>query len=336
MRREDEREACLLIIQCDFGHADGDLIACARYRIYDMRAKALLQFSSGLSHTTHVLFIIHLPVQAVQSSFVGFQGDPWVSCHIDELRRSGEGTLTLEVAQGAPISELFYGGRRKDRAPSSEVEGEVSQFAKGLEEMMFHRVTSREEGEDVEMEEEEEGEKGREGEVESDMQVVDIEEEEEEEGKREEKKEEEKEEEEEGEREEEKEGEEEEEMVGVSESGERTEQDQMVQSKQDSEVEEQEEATEEAMEEGEAEKEEDDVEREGPIRPTRGGEREEEVARQMYTQCTRLNSCIQAAASKLQDSTQNKHRATKRVELLIDHVPQMPSFPLGEWPLSPG
>ena len=369
MRREDERQACLLIIQCDFGHADGDLIACARYRIYDMRAKALLQFSSGLSHTTHVLFIIHLPVQAVQSSFVGFQGDPWVSCHIDELRRSGEGTLTLEVAQGAPISELFYGGRRKDRAPSPEVEGEVSQFAKGLEEMMFHRVTSREEGEDVEMEEEEEGEKEREGEVESDMQVVDIEEEEEEEGKREEKeeekegegeegesdmqvvdieeeeeeegkreekKEEEKEEKEEGESEEEKEGEEEEEMVGVSESGERTEQDQMVQSKQDSEVEEQEEATEEAMEEGEAEKEEDDVEREGPIRPTRGGEREEEVARQMYTQCTRLNSCIQAAASKLQDSTQNKHRATKRVELLIDHVPQMPSFPLGEWPLSPG
>ena len=79
---------------------DGDLIACARYRIYDMRAKALLQFSSGLSHTTHVLFIIHLPVQAVQSSFVGFQGDPWVSCHIDELRRSSEGTLTLKVAQG--------------------------------------------------------------------------------------------------------------------------------------------------------------------------------------------------------------------------------------------
>ena len=331
MRREDERQACLLIIQCDFGHADGDLIACARYRIYDMRAKALLQFSSGLSHTTHVLFIIHLPVQAVQSSFVGFQGDPWVSCHIDELRRSGEGTLTLEVAQGAPISELFYGRQRKNRAPSPEVEGEVSQFARGLEEMMFHRVTSREEGEDVEMEEEEEGEKGREGDVESDMQVVDIEEEEEEEGKREEKEEEKEEEEEEGEREEEKEGEEEEEMVGVSESRERTEQDQMVQSKQDSEMEEQEEAMEEAMEEGE----EDDVEREGPIRPTRGGEREEEVARQMYTQCTRLNSCIQAAASKLQDSTQNKHRATKRVELLIDHVPQMPSFPLGEWPLSP-
>ena len=333
MRREDE--TCLLIIQCDFGHADGDLIAYARYRIYDMRTKALLQFSSGLSHTTHVLFIIYLPVQVVQSSFVGFQGDPWVSCHIDELRRSGEGTLTLEVAQGAPISELFYGGQRRIQAPSPEVEGEVPQFARGVEEMMFHRVTSREEGEDVEMEEEEEGEKGREGEVESDMQVVDIEEEEEEEGEREEKEEEKEEGGEEGEREEEKEGEEEEGMVGVSESGERTEQDQMVQSKQDSEVEEQEEATEEAMEEGEEEKEEDDVEREGPIRPTRDGEREEEVARQMYTQCTRLNSCIQAAASRLQDSTQNKYRATKRVELLIDHVPQAPSFPLGEWPLSP-
>ena len=270
LRREDERETCLIIIQCDFGHVDGDLIACARYRIYDMRAKALLQFSSGLRHTTHVLFIIHLPVQAVQSSFVGFQGDPWVSCHIDELRRSCGGTLTFEVAQGAAISELFYGGPRRKQPPLPE---RLSQFAKKPEDRVFHRVAIREEGEDVKMEK--------------------------------------------GEKEEDK-------MLGASESREGIEQGQVVQSKQDDEVEE-----EEAMEEGEKEKE-NDVEREDPIRTTAGWEGEEGVACRTYMQCTRLNSCIQAAASRLQDSTQNKHRATKRVEVLIYHIPQEPSLPLGE------
>ena len=268
MRKENEREACLLIIQCDFGHVDGDLIACARYHIYDMRAKALLQFSSGLSHTTHVLFIIHLPVQAVQSSFVGFQGDPWVSCHIDELRRSNRGDLTFEMTQGATISEIFYGKARRNQPFLPGIKRKVAESRKKTEKKR----------EDMEIEEE---------------------------GK--------------------------EEIVGVSGSRERTEQDQMMQSKQDNEVEEQEEVIEESEEDDEH-----DVEREGPVRTTSDWEREEEVARQMFMQCTRLNSCIQAAASRLQDSTQNKHRATQRVELLIDLIPQTSSYPLGEWPHSPG
>ena len=75
------------------------------------------------------------------------------------------------------------------------------------------------------------------------------------------------------------------------------------------------------------------VESKEQVRTARHQEREEEVVHQMYTQCTRLNSCIQAAASRLQDSTKNKHRATKRVELLIQLIPQRPSFPLGEYPL---
>lgn len=169
VRREGQRQACLLIIQCDFGHADGDLIACARYRIYDMRTSALQRVGTGPIPTTHVLFIIHLPVQAVQSSFVGFQGDPWVSCHIDDLKK---GTLTLEVTQGVPISDLFYGGTWGNHSPS--------------------------------------------------------------------------------------------------------------------------------------------------------------VVHQMHAQCTRLNSCIQAAVSRECDFSHNKQRAIKRVEVLVDHIPQMPSFPLSE------
>ena len=114
VRSEGSQTASLLIIQCDSGHLNGDLIACARYRIYNVRAKALLK-KYQTTHTTHVLFIIHLPVQTVQSSFVGFQGDPWISCHIDELRRSEKGAITLEGAQGVPMSILFYGGLEDDK-----------------------------------------------------------------------------------------------------------------------------------------------------------------------------------------------------------------------------
>ena len=105
MRKDESASPCLVIIQCDSGHINGDLIACARYRIYDMRVKALHNKSK-----CHVVFIVHLPVHISQSTFVGFQGDPWISCHIDQLRPSGENDITLEVAQRMSVSEIFYGG----------------------------------------------------------------------------------------------------------------------------------------------------------------------------------------------------------------------------------
>lgn len=56
---------------------------------------------------THVLFVIHLPKQEVASSFVGFQGDPWVCTHIDSLLPSEDAPLLQEML-GHSISELFY------------------------------------------------------------------------------------------------------------------------------------------------------------------------------------------------------------------------------------
>ena len=98
-----EEKGRLVIIQCDLGNVDGDLIACARNRIYDLKAKADQQ------QTTHVLFIIHLSHQVVNSSFVGFQGDPWMSSHIDDLNTSTENTVSASDAHGLSISELFRG-----------------------------------------------------------------------------------------------------------------------------------------------------------------------------------------------------------------------------------
>lgn len=91
------------------GYITDDLIACARHRIYDLRANAEREIKDEEVNGTHVLFIIHLPVQSMQSSLVGFQGEPWISAHIDEIRPTSEGNITLDIAQGVSISKMFYG-----------------------------------------------------------------------------------------------------------------------------------------------------------------------------------------------------------------------------------
>jgi hypothetical protein len=102
MQGSAEAEERLAILQCDLGVVTGDLIACARYRIYDLRAKA------DKVQRTHVLFVIHLTHQ-VSGSFVGFQGDPWVSYHVDDLNTSTENTVSASEAMGLSLSELFRG-----------------------------------------------------------------------------------------------------------------------------------------------------------------------------------------------------------------------------------
>ena len=96
----------IVVVQCDSGHMIGDLIACARCRIYDLKARA------DKDQITHVLFIIHLsvlPNQVTGSSFVGFQGNPWISAHIDDLRPTTDNLVATQQAIGVPISDLFYG-----------------------------------------------------------------------------------------------------------------------------------------------------------------------------------------------------------------------------------
>ena len=95
-------EVSLLIIQCDSGRINGDLIGCARYRVLDLRANS--------KEHVHVLFIIHLPVHVAYSSFVGIQSDPWISCHIDVLIDGEEGKLISRGIQGVSISDIFYDG----------------------------------------------------------------------------------------------------------------------------------------------------------------------------------------------------------------------------------
>ena len=131
-RREEDIHHSLLVIQCDSGHLNGDLIACARYRIYDKRAEASLRHER--EGCTHVLFIIHLPRQTVGSSFVGFQGEPWISTHIDDLRPTKGGAITLQEVMGVSISQLFCGKMAADKSGRIG-ENKISSVAGNLEEL---------------------------------------------------------------------------------------------------------------------------------------------------------------------------------------------------------
>ena len=339
-----------------------------------MRAKALLSQSQS-SHTTHVLFIINLPVQVAQSSFVGFQGDPWVSCHIDELRPGEKGAITLEGAQGVAVSELFYGGM--ERKPL-RYERQESDFTRNVEGMVFEHMMSTENEENWEQEEEEHEEVEEETKYKlkvEEMMDIDIEggEEEDEEDEKVDKEEIENMEEEaaetgseengkgetketesevSSEEEQERTGSEENEKMGEDET--RSEKISEEEESENSEVEQDMKETEDREKSGDMQVEdiEDDLsssystqtpeEHMYDKEKVRNSPNDVEITESvnamsqriktysdMYKQCVRLNSCIQAAASRLQDS--NKQRATERVHLLINIIPRKPVFPLGTY-----
>ena len=149
-RDEEDRQNCLLVIQCDSGNLNGDLIACARYRIYDQWVNALNKNKFlNRDGVTHVLFIINLPHQVFSSSFVGFQGDPWISYHIDDLRPVSCDTIETSHAIAMNISELFIGECVHDIAPFLEgTLAEVPQLLqvfqeKGVEESSTNLATAK-------------------------------------------------------------------------------------------------------------------------------------------------------------------------------------------------
>lgn len=258
-----------------------------------MRAKALMNGTQS-NHVTHVVFLVNLPVQAAQSTFVGFQGEPWVSCHIEELRPIEEGSITVEGAQGVPISKLFYGGMLQADAEMHELERQESDLSSNVEAALTIENTRS-----IEMDEEQKIEENNlkmndlqivskvvEGKHNADaMEVEDIKHEEL--------------------------------IESISSTRESIE-----------------EPMQEDIQQSEEEEYKNDSSLHSSVEETANiiaVNYERDICSEMYTQCVRLNSCIQAAASCLQDSTMNKHRAAERVRLLINVIPQKPVFPLGNY-----
>ena len=109
-RRKSGKD-CLLIIQCDAGHLNIDLIACARHRIIDERVSALQMNTDTDQYVplqaTHVVFIVQLPKQAGGTKFVGFQGAQWYSVHIDDLNPPKDLSFELPNTFHYSMSEIF-------------------------------------------------------------------------------------------------------------------------------------------------------------------------------------------------------------------------------------
>lgn len=92
----------LLIVQCDSGHKNIDLIACARYRVLDEVAHA-----SHLKKITHIVFIIGLPRISGGTMFVSFQGGKWESYHMDNLIAPKDFPFTIEKALNMSIHDIL-------------------------------------------------------------------------------------------------------------------------------------------------------------------------------------------------------------------------------------
>ena len=103
----------LLIIQCDSGHLDTDLLACAKYRVDDIREEKFRCASGNddiepFNGCCHVLFTVLIPREHNKSSFVGFLGGEWICSHIDDFCPAYNFSPFQLALSNTPFSSLFY------------------------------------------------------------------------------------------------------------------------------------------------------------------------------------------------------------------------------------
>ena len=106
----------LLIVQCDSGHLDSDLIACAKYRVDDIREEQFHELQDSGSENDiqpfngccHVLFTVLIPREHNKSSFVGFLGGDWICAHIDDFCPIYSFSSVNLALSNTPLSSLFY------------------------------------------------------------------------------------------------------------------------------------------------------------------------------------------------------------------------------------
>ncbi|XP_076109129.1 E3 ubiquitin-protein ligase rnf213-alpha-like [Mytilus galloprovincialis] len=109
----------LLIVQCDCGDQNADLVACARYSIQG----ELQQISEKHSGNIHVVLIIQLP-RVAGSNFTGFQCGLWHSLHIDDLRPLPNKMPSIVEMYHKPVSAFFDAYKEKKPTEDMEVDAE--------------------------------------------------------------------------------------------------------------------------------------------------------------------------------------------------------------------
>lgn len=105
----------ILIVQCDSGDHNFNLIAGARHILLEERKNAPELLNLPTIAAVHVVLVVQLPrIAGGCRNFVGFQGGKWISTHIDELRPPERHTPSIEDLIDKPISKLF-GGESEER-----------------------------------------------------------------------------------------------------------------------------------------------------------------------------------------------------------------------------
>ncbi|XP_052808614.1 E3 ubiquitin-protein ligase rnf213-alpha-like isoform X2 [Mya arenaria] len=107
----------LMLIQCDSGDVNENLIACARYFVIDEYEKA----REHLRAPVHVIFIVQVPRKA-GGCFTGIQFDRWHSAHIDDLYPVNTEMPVIQDLHGENISSIFLTMVKK-HSSHDEIEG---------------------------------------------------------------------------------------------------------------------------------------------------------------------------------------------------------------------
>ena len=98
----------LLLVQCDNGEKNFNLIACCRYLVDETRRRTIEDTIQTSVKPIHIIFIIQLPkIAGGCQHFVGFQGGKWQAAHIDELLESNEQLPQIEQLINRSVSDLF-------------------------------------------------------------------------------------------------------------------------------------------------------------------------------------------------------------------------------------
>ena len=112
----------ILLVQCDSGDENSNLIAGARHILLEERTNASEMLNLSSLEAVHIVLITQLPrIAGGCRNFVGFQGGKWMSVHIDELRPPGRHIPSIEQLIDGPISMLFNGDRIEEDDAMSAV-----------------------------------------------------------------------------------------------------------------------------------------------------------------------------------------------------------------------
>ncbi|XP_074628909.1 E3 ubiquitin-protein ligase rnf213-alpha-like isoform X2 [Acropora palmata] len=113
----------ILIVQCDSGDDNFNLIAGARHILIEERRNASELLGLSKIKPVHIALVVQLPrIPGGCRNFVGFQGGQWMSFHIDELRPPGRNTPSIDHLINRPISELFDDGNETQQATTKKVQ----------------------------------------------------------------------------------------------------------------------------------------------------------------------------------------------------------------------